>query len=186
MEPIVEQVRQNMERVLGVLRTDLATIRTGRAAPSLVENIIVSVYGGSTKLRVMELATIVTTDPHTLVITPFDQTIINELQKGILEANIGLTPFIDGLLIRISIPPLSQERRNELIKLMQQKLENGRIMIRQARHDGMNVIKKQFVDKTISEDDKTRLEKEIQNVTDEFIATIDAMGKKKEEELRVL
>lgn len=183
MDQVVTEARGKMQRVLEMLRTDLATIRTGRAAPSLVENIVVSVYGGTTRLRVMELATIGAADPQMLIITPFDATIIGEIQKGILEANVGLTPFIDGTLIRISIPPLSQERRNELIKLMHQKLEYGRIMIRQARHDGMNVIKKQFADKTISEDDKTRLEKEMQNVTDEYTGAIDAMGKRKEEEL---
>lgn len=183
MDPVVEQARQNMGKVLGLLQGDLATIRTGRAAPSLVENIVVSAYGGSARLRVMELATIVSSDPQTLVITPFDATITSEIQKGILEANVGLTPFIDGQLIRISIPPLSEERRGELIKLMHQKLENGRIMLRQVRHEAMSDIKKHHSNKTISEDDMVRLEKEVQKVTDEFTTAIDTLGKKREEEL---
>lgn len=183
MDPIVEQARVNMGKVMEVLRTDLATVRTGRAAPFLVENIVIPAYGGSARLKVMELATIVASDPHTLIVTPFDVSIIGEIQKGIMETNVGLTPTIDGQVIRISIPPLSEERRQQLIKLMHQKLENGRIMIRQVRQEAMSVIKKQFADKTISEDDNFRLEKEVQKLTDDYTAGIEMMGKKKGEEL---
>lgn len=172
-----------MEKVLEVLRTDLSTVRTGRAAPSLVEHIVISAYGGTQKLKVMELATIGTSDPHTLLITPYDGSIIGEIQKGILEANVGLNPVIDGQVIRISIPPLSEERRGELIHLMRQKLENGRIMVRQVRHEAMTDIKKQYNDKVISEDEMARLEKEVQKTTDEVMVQIEGMGKKKEEEL---
>ena len=134
-------------------------------------------------MRVLEVATIGSLDPQTLVITPFDATIIGEIQKGIQEANVGLNPVIDGQLIRISIPPLSQERREELVSLVHQKLEGGRIQVRQVRHEAMEEVKKQFSAKTISEDDLARLEKEVQKFTDETIAEIDALGKKKEEEL---
>lgn len=178
---LVSDTKQKMESVLAVLRGDLATVRTGRAAPSLVENISINAYGGSTRLKVMELATIAATDSHTLVITPFDASITSEIQKGIEAANVGLNPVIDGQLIRISIPPLSEERRLELVHLMKQKLENGRIMIRQVRHDAMIEIKKQK--NTLSEDEVIRLEKEVQRATDKIISQIDEMGKKKEEEL---
>lgn len=183
MERIVEQAKQGMEKVLEVLRTDLSTVRTGRAAPSLVEHIVIPAYGGTQKLKVMELATIGTSDPHTLLITPYDGSIIGEIQKGILEANVGLNPVIDGQVIRISIPPLSEERRGELIHLMRQKLENGKIMVRQVRHEAMTETKKQYNDKAISEDEMARLEKEVQKATDEVMAQIEGMGKKKEEEL---
>ncbi len=173
-------IKQKMQKVLEVLRTDLATVRVGRAAPSLVENIVINAYGGAQKLRVLELATIGTSDSQTLLITPFDASIIGEIQKGIQEANVGLTPTIDGNVIRISIPPLSEERRVELIKLMHQKLESGRIMIRQARHEAMIEIKKEF---NSEEDEIMRLEKEIQRLTDEIVGEIEAIGKKKEEEL---
>jgi ribosome recycling factor len=178
---LVQNARGSMAKVLEVLKQDIATVRTGRAAPSLVENIVVSVYGGTTKMRVMEIATISATDPHTLVITPYDNSILGEIQKGIQDANIGLNPSTDGQVIRLSIPPLSEERRQELIKLMHQKLENGRVMVRQSRHDGMSEIKKQAGD--LSEDDVARLEKEMQKATDDFIEEIDSIGKRKEEEL---
>lgn len=179
----IDQTKMQMDKVLEVIKTDLSTVRTGRATPSLVEHIVVAVYGGSTKLKIMELATIGTQDTQTILITPFDHTIINEIQKGISDANVGLNPIVDGQAIRISIPPLSQERREQLIHLMKQKLENGRIMIRQVRQEAMHDIKKQFADKTISEDDQFRLEKEAQKITDSTIEQIDMLGKKKEEEL---
>ena len=169
-----------MQKILDLIQNDLATVRTGRAAPSLVENIIISCYGGTQRLRVMELATIVAQDTRTIVITPFDNSIIGEIQKGITEANVGLNPVIDGQIVRISIPQLSEERRQELIHLMRQKLENGRIQARQIRHEAMNDLKKQ---EETSEDEVSRLEKEIQKLTDELMADIDIIGKKKEEEL---
>lgn len=179
----LDEVKQKMQKVMGVLQNDLATIRTGRASPSLIENLAVTVYGQTTRLRIMELATIGTLDSQTLYITPFDASIIDEIQKGILASNIGLTPVVDGQGIRISIPSLSQERREELIKLMRQKLENGRIQIRQVRHEAMNHVKKQFIDKEISQDDLTRLEKEIQKATDDIMATVDGIRNVKEKEL---
>ncbi|MBI2442690.1 MAG: ribosome recycling factor [Candidatus Levybacteria bacterium] len=178
-----DALRSKLEKVLEVLKQDVATIRTGRATPALVENIIISAYGGSAKLRVMELATIGVTDTQTIVITPFDYTVIHEIEKGIQEANVGLNPIVDGQLLRISLPPLSKERREELIKSMRHKLENGKIMVRQVRHEEMNEIKKQHDNKAISDDDKTRLEKELQRVVDETMGLIERMGKQKEEEL---
>ena len=180
---LLSETQQKMNKILDVLRTDLSTVRTGRAAPSLVENIVINAYGGTQRLRVMELATIGSSDPQTLVVTPFDNSITSEIQKGIAEANVGLNPVINGQLIRISIPKLSEERREELIHLMRQKLENGRIMVRQVRHETMSDIRKRQNDKSISEDEAGRHEKEVQKVTDELMAEIEGMGKKKEEEL---
>ncbi len=180
MDQIAKDTQKRIDKILDVLKQDLDTVRTGRATPSLVENIVVSVYGGSTNLKVKELATITTSDTKTLVVTPFDASIINELQKGIEGANVGLAPAIDGTLLRIAIPPLSQERRGELIKAMRQKLENGKIMVRQARHEAMERIKKELEG---MEDDIKRLEKEVQKMVDETVTTIDQWGKQKEEEL---
>lgn len=180
MEPIIQDVVSHMEKVLELLKHDIATIRTGRASPSLVENIIISAYEGSAKLKVIELATIAAQDTQTLVITPFDHATIHDIEKGIQEANIGVSPVVDSTLIRISLPPLSTERRQELIHLMKQKLENGKILLRQARQDGMTQVKK---DDSLSEDDVKRMEKEVQAVTDKYILSIENLGKQKEEEL---
>ena len=176
----LDEINQRMQKVLEVLKVDLSTVRTGRATPSLVENVVINAYGGSAKMRVMELATISTSDSQTILITPFDQSIIGEINKGIMEANIGLTPVIDGQNIRISIPLLSEERRQQLVQLVNQKLEGARIQVRQVRHEGMTDVKK---DEDMPEDDAQRLEKEIQKLTDDTISQIDALGKKKEEEL---
>ncbi len=183
---LTSNAQQNMQKVLEVLKTDLATVRTGRATPSLVENIVISAYQGTQRLKVVELAQIQALDSQTIAITPYDASIIGEIHKGIMEGNVGLTPVIDGPVIRISIPPLSEERRKQLVALVSQKLEGGRIQIRQMRHEAMNEAKKQFNDKAISEDDLLRLEKEIQNLTDKTISEIDALGKKKEEELMAI
>lgn len=183
MQDVLRNLQEQIQKVLDLIKTDLSTIRTGRAAPSLVENIPIVTYGGSTKLKVLELATISTSDPQTLVITPFDQSTREDIRKGILESGTGLNPVDDGRVIRITIPPLSQERREELTKLMRHKLENGRIMIRQVRHDAMTEIKKMHEEKIISDDDMHRLEKEVQKIIDETMETIDSLGKQKEEEL---
>lgn len=183
MDNTVAEMRSRMQKALLVLQEDLSTVRTGRAMPSLVENVVVSVYTGAQRLRIKELATISASDPQTLVLQPFDPSIAGEIQKGIMEANVGLTPSSDGNVIRISIPPLSQERRVELIKLMKQKLENGRIAIRQIRQDARNIVRKQHNDKEISEEQMFRTDEEIQKITDQIMLPVDEMGRKKEAEL---
>lgn len=182
-QKITGELKDRIQKIMELLRNDLATIRTGRAAPSLVENLVISVYGGTTKMKVIELATIAASDAQTLVLTPFDPSIIQEIQKGIQETSAGLNPVVDGQIIRISIPSLSQERREELIKLMKHKLENGRVMVRQARHESMDDIKKMHNDKIITDDDMHRMEKEVQKIVDETSADIDRMGQQKEDEL---
>lgn len=180
MDPLATATKQRIKKVLDVLNNDLATVQTGRATPALVENIVISAYGGTAKLKVMELATVHASDSQTLLLTPFDPSIANDIQKGIMEANVGLNPSTDGNLLRISIPPLSQERREELIKAMKHKIENGKIMVRQVRHDAMDDIKKEYEGR---EDDIKRLEKEVQKIIDDTMVTIDDWGRQKEQEL---
>ncbi len=180
MDPVITTTKQKLQKVLDVLKDDMATVRTGRAAPSLVENITISAYGGTAKLKVMELATIGTPDTKTIVITPFDASTVHDIQKGIEVANVGFNPIIDGSLLRISIPPLSLERRQELIKAMKHKLENGRVMVRQVRHEMIEDMKKDYDGR---EDDIKRFEKEVQKAVDETIEIIEDWGKQKEQEL---
>ncbi|MDP2585951.1 MAG: ribosome recycling factor [Candidatus Levybacteria bacterium] len=183
MDNAVSEMWQKMQKALLVLQEDLSTVRTGRAMPSLVENVVVSVYAGAQRMRIKELATISASDSQTLVLQPFDPSIAGEIQKGIMEANIGLTPSSDGNVIRISIPPLSQERRVELIKLMKQKLESGKIVIRQIRQDARNIVRKQHNNKEISEEQMFAVDKKIQKITDDVMVPVDEMGRKKETEL---
>lgn len=178
MEPI-QELQQHIQKTMDVIKVDLGTVRTGRAAPSLVESIVINTYGGTTKLRVIELAIVAVTDSQTLLITPFDPSTRDDIRKGIADTGGGLNPVDDGQVLRINIPPLSQERRAELIKMMKHKLENGRIMIRQARHDAMSEIKKQ----ELAEDEQARLEKDAQKIVDDTMSTIDSWGQQKELDL---
>lgn len=172
-----------MRKSLDITRQDIASIRSSRATPALVENIVITAYGGSQRLKLMELATITTVDAKTLLISPFDPAIISEIEKGILEANIGLMPVVDGEIIRIIIPPLSYERRQEYLKLARTKLEAGRIMVRQVRQEGMRELKRAGGEGSISEDERAHGEKLVQELTDEMVAEIDSMGERKEAEL---
>lgn len=179
----LSDIRPRMEKALEIVRGEISSIRTGRATPSLVENIICPVYGGTQRLKVVELGTISTPTPGTITIAPWDVSIIGEIRTGIQVANVGLTPIIDAEIIRIQIPPLSQERRQEFIKLLHRQLENGRVMIRQIRHDKMIDIKRAFEAKELNEDEKFRLEQDLQKLTDEFVEKIEEIGKRKEAEL---
>lgn len=176
-------ISSKMVQVLQLVMTDISSIRTGRATPALVEDIVVGVYGGTQRLRIKELATISADGPQSLVIDPWDKSIIGEMRKGILEANVGLNPGINEEVLRISLPPLTTEDREKYVKLLGTKLESGKVMIRSIRADGMHDIKKQFEEKTLTEDDKFRLEKRLQELTDEYVGKIEEVGKKKETEL---
>lgn len=177
------ETRKRMQAVLELVASDMASIRTGRAQPALVEDLKVMVYGGQQKLRVVELASITAPDTQTLVIEPWDKSIIGEIRQGILAANIGLNPVVNGEIIRISLPPLTSEDRQKYVKLLHTKLESGRVMIRQIRGDTMRDIKEAFEKKETSEDEKFNQEKRLQEITDEFIEKIEEVGKRKEEEL---
>ncbi|OGM14498.1 ribosome recycling factor [Candidatus Woesebacteria bacterium RIFCSPLOWO2_01_FULL_39_23] len=176
-------IQTKMQQVVNLVTTDIASIRTGRASPALIENINVSVYGGQQKLKIQELATISVPDAQTINIDPWDKSIIGEIRQGILAANVGMNPSMDGNIIRISLPPLTTEDREKYTKLLSAKLESGRIMVRQVRADAMHDIKKSFEEKEISEDEKFGQEKAVQGITDDFIEKIDTLGDKKKEEL---
>ncbi len=180
---IQQQTRNKMDKAFSVLREDFGTVKTGKANPQLVENIVISAYNGTARLKVLELATIHVQDHQTIVITPFDSSVLRDLEKGISDSQMGLGIAVDGTNIRVSIPPLTQERREEFVKLIHKKAENGKIMIRQVRQEFNEEVGKAKKDGEISEDDEKRMEKEIQKITDEFIAKIDEASKAKEQEL---
>ena len=171
-----------MNKSFEIMLNDFATIRTGKANTALVENIEITAYEG-TRLKLNELATIGVLDPHTLIVTPFDQSVISAIEKGISESNIGINPAVSGQIIRLSIPPLTEERRLEFVKLIHHKAEQGRIMIRQIRQTAMGDIKKKKDAKVFGEDEAERLEREVQKLTDDFMEKIEDLRERKEEEI---
>jgi ribosome recycling factor len=183
IETILNVTRDHMRKALEVTRTDLSSIRSGRATPALVENIYISAYGGTQKLKLLEMATISAQDAKSILISPYDPSQVGEITKSIQEANTGLNPVSEGDVLRITIPPLSEERRREYIKLAKVKLEAGRIMVRQVRQESMKDLKREQESGSISEDELKQGEKKVQELTDEMIAEIDAVGDKKEQEL---
>ncbi len=183
MNDIVTSSKQKMEKVFDVLKTDLGTVRTGKANNQMVENIEIVAYGGSARLKILELASISVPDPKTIIVTPFDASVIGDIEKGINDSGLGINPVVTDNIIRLSVPPLTEERRAEMVKMINQKCENGKVMIRQVRQDGMREIKKLKDEANVSEDDVSRSEKEVQKYTDEFIKNIDTLRDLKEKEL---
>jgi len=178
-----ENVKTKMQEVLSMVVADISSIRTGRANSSLVEDIVVPAYGGTQSLKVQELASISVQDAQTIVINPWDKSIIGDINKGIQAANIGINPSIDGEIIRITISPMTREDRERLVKLLGSKIESGKVMLRQVRGEFMKDIKVSFDKKEITEDEKFRQEKTLQDITDEFVGKIETLGENKKEEL---
>ena len=176
-------LRIKMQSSFDAVLFDISGIRTGRATPSLVENIVCPAYGGTQRLKVMELATITAPDTSQIIINPWDKSIIGDIRKGIVEANIGMNPSIDGEIIRIVMPPLTTEDREKYVKLLSVKLENGKVAVRQVRADEMHELKKKFEAKEITEDEHFDFEKKLQEITDEFVGKIEEAGEKKKAEL---
>ena len=172
-----------MQEVVDLVIGDVGTIRTGRAPPALIQELEVKVYGGAQTLKINELSTVTSPDPQTLVIDPWDKSIIGEIKKGIESANTGMTPNIDGEIIRISVPQITGEDREKFVKLLSKKIENGKIMLRQVRSDTQQVIRKEFEDKKMGEDEKFGQEKKLQEIIDEYNQKLEDIKKKKEEEL---
>lgn len=176
------ETRRQMEKALTLLREDLLTLRAGRAEPAMIEKIQVEAYG--TKMALIELATVTSPDPKTLLVTPFDVSVIKNIAAAIAEhKDLGVYPSIEGNLIRLKFPPLTEERRLELVKLLRQKLEGARIMIRQVRGEKLREIRQMAESKEINEDEEFRATQELQKITDEFNQKIEEIGKKKEQEL---
>jgi len=173
-----------MDKAVQILVQDLATIRAGRANPSLLDHIKIKAYGGTTELTVAELANIATSDAKTITLTPFDQSVLEELEHGLRQANLGVTVAVDGSMIRVVVPPMTEERREEFIKLANMKTEGVRVMLRQIRHEAINKIRDMLQNKEIPEDEKFRLEKEVQKSTDDAVSQAESLLKKKVEELK--
>lgn len=182
MDPVLTEPKQKIDNALAHLQRELATIRAGRANPSLIEEIPVSVY--DTKMKLMEVGTISAPQPSILQVSVWDASIVKDVEKAILEANLGLNPSVDGQLIRLPIPPLSQERREEFIKLSHQKGESARVEIRQIRADFREKWEDEKKQGSIGEDELIRRQKILQELMDKSSSLVDEYVKAKEEELR--
>lgn len=180
---LLNTTKDKMQKALVVVQGDLATIRTGRATPALIENIKISAYDDTVSLRLAEMATIASQDGRTLIVSPFDISQIKAVAKGIQSADVNLTPVIDGKIIRLTVPPLTEDRRKEYIKLARAKTEGGRVMIRQIRHDTFSQIKRAYEDDKLNDDEKKFIEDKIQQLIDSTINELEVIAKRKEEEL---
>ena len=170
-----------MKRALATVTREFAELRGGRATPALVEHVTVDYYGAPTPLK--QLAAITAPEPHLLVIQPWDAKVAPDIDKAIQKASLGLTPVLDGKLVRLPIPPLTGERREELTRLVHKMAEEGRVNIRTIRRDANEAIKKLKTDKQISEDEAFKGQDHIQKLTDKYIEQINALVKAKEQEL---
>jgi len=178
---LIDEIQNLMLKSVEKTQQDLNTIRTGRANASLLDKIMVDYYGAETPLK--SLANISTPDATTLIIQPFDKGSISLLEKAISMSDIGLTPNNDGQIIRLNIPPLTAERRQEFVKIASKYAEEGKVAIRNIRRDAIDKVRKQEKASEISEDESRDLQDEIQKVTDKYIAKIDDILKVKEKEL---
>lgn len=179
--PIISDTHVKMQQTMEHTLHEFSSIHTGKASPSMVEGISVEAYGSHVRLR--EVAAITTPDLRTIQIQPWDKSMIVPIEKAIQMANIGINPSVNGGLIRLPLPDLNRERRQELVKVAHQMAEDGRISIRHARRDGLEALKKLQKDGEISEDEQKRYDKEIQTETDKAIKEIDEHLAHKEKEL---
>lgn len=184
IQKIKDDTRQKMDKSISLLTQELAKIRTGRATPALLDGVKVEYY--ESLLPLNQLASISIPEPRLIVIQPWDKQALGSIEKAIYKADLGITPNNDGNVIRLSLPPLTSERREELVKLVQKLAEESRIAIRNIRRDANNELKKIEKDKKISKDDAFKAQEEIQKMTDEYIKKIDEVLKKKEKEIKEL
>ena len=181
LDDILLDAEDKMLKTEQVVVNEFAGVRTGKASPALVENIMVEVYGSN--MRIRELAGITTPEPRTLAIQPWDANSIHPIEKAIQKANLGLNPAVQGKLIRIFFPELSQERRQEFVKIVKKMAEDGRVAIRHVRRDAMEQLKKHAHDSGVTEDEEKQAEKDLQKLTDDYIAKIDQHLAHKEKEI---
>jgi len=180
-DEILLEAEEKMIKTEQVLINEFAGVRTGKASPSLVENIQVEVYGAMMRLR--ELAGITTPEPRQLLVQPWDMTAIQAIEKAIQKANLGLSPAVQGKAIRITFPELSAERRVEFVKITKKMAEDARVAVRHVRRDAMEALKKAVKASETSEEEQEQVEKEIQKLTDQYVAKIEAHVLAKEKEI---
>jgi ribosome recycling factor len=181
IEDALKETEDRMKKSVEALSNDLVNIRTGRASPALVERLQVEYYGTNVPLN--QLSTISVPEPRLLVIRPFDPSSLPSIEKAILKSDLGLTPSNDGKVIRLSIPRLTEERRLELVKMVQKRVEEARVAVRNCRRDGLQDMRDLEKEKLVSEDDYFRGKDKMQEMTDKYVEEIDGVGAAKEQQI---
>ena len=181
IKEVLAETEERMKKSVEALQMDLKGIRTGRASPALVERLRVDYYGTPTNL--IELASISAPEPQLLTIRPWDVTALKNIERAILQSDLGLTPTNDGKLIRLSIPPLTEDRRRELTKVVAKRVEEARVAIRNSRRDGLNDLRELEKEKLFSEDEFYVGKDDLQELTDKYIESVDEIGQAKEQEI---
>lgn len=179
--PTIKEMREHMDAAVEAMRREFSGVRTGKATPQLLDTVRVDAYGS--KVPVNQVATVNTPEPRMILVQPWDKSLIGDIERGIQAADLGLNPSNDGNVIRVPIPPLSEERRKDMVRLLHKMAEEGRISVRHARQEANKAIKQLEHDHELSEDEARRQLDQVQETTDEYIARIDEMMAKKEAEV---
>ncbi len=178
---VLSAAEQKMRRAVEALERDLSGVRTGRASTALVERITVEYYGTQTPLN--QLAGISVPDPHQIVIQPWDRGVLGAIEKAIIKSDIGLVPNVDGTVVRLNIPPLTEERRKDLVRLVHKRMEEARVEVRNLRREAVDDLKKEERDGDMGADEAHRELDAVQRLTDQYIAEVDRVGDAKEQEV---
>ena len=178
---VLAEVDRKMNSAVAALQRDLQSLRSGRATPALIENVSVEYYGVPTPLK--QIASISAPDARAIQVQPWDKQAMREIEKSLLKSEMGFNPSNDGSIITVPIPPLNQERRQEFVRLLKRKIEDGKISIRSVRRDGIETLRKMERDKVISQDEVRRSQDQLQKTTDAHIKTMDQVGASKETEI---
>lgn len=178
---VIQDARARMQKAVEATRREFAAVRTGRATPALLEHVKVDYYGVPTP--VTQLATISVPEPRLLVVQPWDRSVVKAVERAILKSELGLVPSSDGVVIRLPLPPLTEERRRELVRLVRRQAEEGRVAIRNVRREAKELIEQLEEEGEVSEDDARRALEELQKLTDEFIGQLDRLLEAKEKEI---
>jgi ribosome recycling factor len=181
MADFFKDVESKMNKCLDATRAEFASLRTGRATPALLDRLHVDAYGSSVPLK--QVAGISTPDARTLVISAFDKGVVGEIRKAIEKSDLGLTPNVDGTTIRLVVPPLNEERRKDLVKVVKKKAEDGKVAVRNVRHKAHDDIKAQLKTHDITEDESKRMQDQLQKITDRFVKDIDTIVAAKEKDI---
>ncbi len=180
-QEILNEAERKMARSIDALKRELNTLRTGRATPSLIENVSVDYYGVPTPLK--QIASISAPDARAIMVQPWDKQSLREIEKSLMKSDMGFNPSNDGNVITVPIPPLNQERRQDMVRLLKRKLEEGKVSVRNVRREGLENLRKLEKDKAISQDENRRAQDQLQKTTDSHTKTVDEVGAAKETEI---